>query len=115
MAPATSPMARFNPCVGRNSSGAKSCGRAYSLECGFNPCVGRNSSGAPLTWWASAGPIPVSIRVLVGIAQEPQPCFQIKGEGMGFNPCVGRNSSGADLAGRRSVVIAKFQSVCWSE
>ena len=38
---------------------------------------------------------PVSIRVLVGTAQEPQVVPTAAGQVPGFNPCIGRNSSGA--------------------
>ena len=38
---------------------------------GFNPCVGRNSSGACFFSGGSYWQSKVSIRVLVGIAQEP--------------------------------------------
>ena len=60
----------FNPCVSRNSSGARPQGGTLERGFCFNPCVSRNSSGAAGT---AAGNTPagqVSIRVLVGIAQE---------------------------------------------
>ena len=38
---------------------------------GFNPCVSRNSSGAVFNEYADLAGYKVSIRVLVGIAQEP--------------------------------------------
>ena len=94
------------------------------MSAGFNPCVSRNSSGAgaraglrgivqlvsirvlvgiaqerPQRTVPRAG-LPVSIRVLVGIAQEPiKPTLATKSI-TSFNPCVSRNSSGArGLAG----------------
>ena len=89
---------------------------------------------------ARRAPFPVSIRVLVGIAQERFTWMPIRRPRRGFNPCVGRNSSGAagpaGAAGHRlpvsirvlvgiaqelgklGAVLAEdavFQSVCWSE
>ena len=57
----------------------------------FNPCVGRNSSGARFGHFGRWGAERVSIRVLVGIAQEPDSATSGAGEPSGF------------------------QSVCWSE
>ena len=39
-------------------------------KAGFNPCVGRNSSGAHYSGYLLGMWVEVSIRVLVGIAQE---------------------------------------------
>ena len=61
----------FNPCVGRNSSGASSLRRSLLMSVSFNPCVGRNSSGAGKQLAGLPQAPHVSIRVLVGIAQEP--------------------------------------------
>ena len=85
----------FNPCVGRNSSGAATnLMRGMKLFC-FNPCVGRNSSGAPGGARQPGPGLRVSIRVMVGIAQElPQPTPK-RWPIICFNPCDGRNSSGA--------------------
>ena len=107
----------------------------------FNPCVGRNSSGAP-PGRRPLRPAPtVSIRVLVGIAQEPigraflrfDPLHLVSIRVLvgiaqehklkkmayvthtGFNPCVGRNSSGAPPSAIRPSLPISFQSVCWSE
>ena len=84
-------------------------------------------------------PMRVSIRVLVGIAQERgekalnhffnlcfNPCVGRNSSGASrrsrpatrlssFNPCVGRNSSGAWPPTFFQVVVLRFQSVCWSE
>ena len=82
----------FNPCIGRNSSGARP-GCAVGLPCcsGFNPCIGRNSSGArPRPRPAGAAPH-VSIRVLVGTAQEL------------YTEALGK------------AIVLMFQSVYWSE
>ena len=57
----------------------------------------------------------VSIRVLVGIAQEPFWPLGPSRCSSSFNPCVGRNSSGALEQARVLVAGLRFQSVCWSE
>ena len=62
---------------------------------GFNPCVSRNSSGALNVSRVPTRGNYVSIRVLVGIAQEQQPSSRLLSCTPRFNPCVSRNSSGA--------------------
>ena len=57
----------------------------------------------------------VSIRVLVGIAQEPSVSVCLPSRQVSFNPCVGRNSSGAHLRQPGQGNGRLFQSVCWSE
>ena len=55
---------------------------------------------------------PVSIRVLVGIAQE-QRAVEGRSDGAGgFNPCVSRNSSGAQDEEISAPDPVGFQSVC---
>ena len=54
----------------------------------------------------------VSIRVLVGIAQEPFSTAGLKLPNSGFNPCVSRNSSGAFFVLNYCNTYCKFQSVC---
>ena len=57
----------------------------------------------------------VSIRVLVGIAQERARPIARTPAGWGFNPCIGRNSSGAWVSFGRGIGQVLFQSVYWSE
>ena len=106
----------------------------------FNPCIGRNSSGAaePPPWRMALSW--VSIRVLVGTAQELarvgiaflgvlgfQSVYwseQLRSWAIlvrlavgssSFNPCIGRNSSGAAPGGPLAQWLSGFQSVYWSE
>ena len=67
--------ARFNPCVSRNSSGAAAWAISGLKPLGFNPCVSRNSSGAVFNEALDVFVTEVSIRVLVGIAQELTACI----------------------------------------
>ena len=57
----------------------------------------------------------VSIRVFVGIAQEPLPVPYERPARFSFNPCVGRNSSGASIWPTMTTTFVWFQSVCLSE
>ena len=70
-------------------------GCATGVISGFNPCIGRNSSGAVILGASRPSRVCVSIRVLVGTAQEQPRRFAVRGLLGGFNPCIGRNSSGA--------------------
>ena len=105
----------FNPCVGRNSSGAAPIGTASRAtgRVSIRVLVGIAQELGWLVEYLQT--IRVSIRVLVGIAQELRGGLSYLWGAMGFNPCVGRNSSGASCRSRCTATAPWFQSVCWSE